>query len=122
MVFGTARADTLIRDGQLAEFKRLICEAPCRYDPAFQWGVCQRLGVIAGDSKWDPETRQSAIAFLGEMYRDDIAWGDQPNVKQWIVNILIQMSSVPGVETQCNVKDTEYDGNRTDIAYLSRLL
>jgi len=94
-------ADTLIRDGQLAEFKRLICEAPCRRDPAFQWGICQRLGFIAGDSKWDPETRQSAIVFLGEIYRDDVIWGDQPNVKPWIVNILMQLSSVHGGEMLC---------------------
>ena len=94
-------ADTLIRDGEVAEFKRLICEAPCRYDAAFQWGVCQRLGAIAGDTRWDSETRQSAIAFLGVIYRDDFVWGDQPIVKQWIVNILMQLSSVPVGDMQC---------------------
>jgi len=46
----------------------------------------------------DPETRQSAIAFLGEMYQNDSVWGDQVNVKQWIVNILVQLSSLPGSE------------------------
>ncbi|KAK3813183.1 MAG: WD40-repeat-containing domain protein [Benniella sp.] len=93
-------ADTLIRDGQFAELKKLICEAPCRRDPAFQWGVCQRLGVIAADSKWDTETRQGAITFLGEIYRDDVVWGHQSNVKQWIVSILMQLSSIPGGENQ----------------------
>jgi len=94
-------ADALIREGQLASFKRLVCEAPCRRDAAFQWGVCQRLGVIAAESKWDFETRQCAIAFLGEMYRDDDVWGNQSNVKQWIVNILIQLSSLRGSEMKC---------------------
>jgi hypothetical protein len=94
-------ADTLIREGQLSEFKKLICEAPCRRDAAFQWGVCQRLGFIAGDSKWDLEIRQSAIAFLGEIYLDDITWSDQPNVKQWIVGILTQLSSLYSGENQC---------------------
>jgi len=31
-------ADTLIRDGQFAEFRKPVCSA-CRLDPAFQWGV-----------------------------------------------------------------------------------
>ena len=36
-------AEALLRSGQLANFRRLVCEAPCRLDPAFQWGVCQLL-------------------------------------------------------------------------------
>ncbi|KAF9958267.1 hypothetical protein BGZ70_009253, partial [Mortierella alpina] len=31
-------SDTFIRNGQLAQFKRLVCEAPCRRDAAFQLG------------------------------------------------------------------------------------
>ncbi|KAF9349015.1 hypothetical protein BGX34_002105, partial [Mortierella sp. NVP85] len=83
-------ADILIRDGELASFKKLVCEAPCRLDVAFQWGVCQRLGEIAANSVWDAGTRRSAIAFLGEIYRDDEEW-KHPSVKQWILNILMQM-------------------------------
>ncbi|KAF9350582.1 hypothetical protein BGX34_001142, partial [Mortierella sp. NVP85] len=93
-------ADTLIRDGQLAEFRKLVCEAPCRYDAAFQWGVCQRLGEVASNSMWDAETRRSAIGFLAEMYQNDEEWGDQANVKQWIVSILMKLSSLPGIEMQ----------------------
>jgi len=94
-------ADTLIRDGQLAEFRRLVCEAPCRRDAAFQWGLCQRLGEVAINSLWTAETRQSAIAFLGEIYQNDPVWGYQANVKQWILNILMQMSSGSGSVAQC---------------------
>jgi len=94
-------ADTLIRDGHFAEFKKLAYEAPCRRDPAFQWGVCQRLGEVAACSTWDTETRQHAIAFLVEIYQNDTVWGHQENVKQWIVAILIQLSSLPGGEAQC---------------------
>ncbi|KAK3813343.1 MAG: hypothetical protein J3Q66DRAFT_371880 [Benniella sp.] len=108
-------ADTLIREGQLSEFKKLICEAPCRCDPAFQWGVCQRLGFIAADSMWDLETRQSAIAFLGEIYRDDVAWGYQPNVKQWIVNILMQLTSLPGSDIQCSPSLLDRVQERPDV-------
>ncbi|KAK3821661.1 MAG: WD40-repeat-containing domain protein [Benniella sp.] len=86
-------ADILIRDGELATFKRLVCEAPCRLDPAFLWGVCQRLGEMAANPIWDDNTRQSAVAFLGEIYRDDEAWGRHAIVKQWILNILMQLFS-----------------------------
>ncbi|KAF9347919.1 hypothetical protein BGX34_002810, partial [Mortierella sp. NVP85] len=97
-------ADELIRDGQLAVFRKLVCEAPCRRDAAFQWGVCQRLGQIAANSMWNAETRHNAIAFLGEMYRDDEVWGSQVSVKQWIVNILLQLSTVHGSEMQSPAK------------------
>ncbi|KAG0214595.1 hypothetical protein BGX31_001056 [Mortierella sp. GBA43] len=88
-------ADTMIQEGQLAEFRKLICEAPCRRDPAFQWGVCQRLGELAANTVWDIETRRSAIMFLREIYCDDVEWGQQATVKQWILGILIQLSSTP---------------------------
>jgi hypothetical protein len=86
-------ADSLIRDGELATFKKFVCEAPCRLDPAFQWGVCQRLGEIAVNPVWDEDIRRNAIAFLGEIYRDDAVWGRQPSIKQLIVNILMQLAS-----------------------------
>ncbi|KAG0233892.1 hypothetical protein BGX31_004753 [Mortierella sp. GBA43] len=93
-------ADTMIQAGQLAEFRRLICEAPCRRDMAFQWGVCQRLGDIAANPQWDLEARQGAVAFLAEIYKDDIEWGQQVAVKQWILNILMQLSSRSGGDIQ----------------------
>ncbi|KAF9361730.1 hypothetical protein BGX34_006953 [Mortierella sp. NVP85] len=71
-------ADVLIRDGELATFKELVCKAPCRLDPAFQWGVCQRLGEIASNPKCDMDIAESAIAFLAEIYQDDTVWGRQP--------------------------------------------
>jgi hypothetical protein len=94
-------ADMLILNGELAEFRKLVCEAPCRRDAAFQWGVCQRLGEVAANTAWDVETRRSAIAFLVEIYQNDTVWGDQANVKQWVVNILMQLASLPGGEMQC---------------------
>ncbi|KAF9362350.1 hypothetical protein BGX34_006340 [Mortierella sp. NVP85] len=93
-------ADALIQDGELATFRKLVCEASCRYDPAFQWGVCQRLGEIAANPMWDAGTRQSAILFLGEMYRHDEAWGQHASVNRWILNILMQLSSKSGT-SQC---------------------
>ena len=90
-------ADTLIRDGELATLKRLVCEAPCRFDPAFQWGLCQRLGEIAANPMWDADVHRGAITFLGEIYRSDSVWGRQPSVMRWIINILMQLASSPGV-------------------------
>ncbi|KAI8345545.1 hypothetical protein B0O80DRAFT_431592 [Mortierella sp. GBAus27b] len=89
-------ADALIRDGELSTFKELVCEAPCRRDLAFQWGVCQRLGEIASNPMWSADSRQSAVAFLGEMYRNDIVWGQHAPVKQLIINILMQLASALG--------------------------
>ncbi|KAF9349120.1 hypothetical protein BGX34_002022 [Mortierella sp. NVP85] len=94
-------ADVLIRDGRFADFRKLVCEVPCRRDAAFQWGICQRLGEIAANPNWDLEIRQSAIAFLGEIYRNDAVWGYQSTVKQWILNILMQLSTLPGDGNQC---------------------
>jgi hypothetical protein len=94
-------ADTLIRDGQLASFRTLVCEAPCRRDPAFQWGVCQRLGEMVVNSLWDADTRRGAVAFLLEIYQNDAVWGDQATVKRWVLNILMQISSLPGIEAEC---------------------
>jgi len=94
-------ADALIRDGSFIEFKKLVRDAPCRRDAAFQWGVCQRLGDVAASSEWNGEVRRSAIAFLGEIYRDDVTWGDHTFVKQWTLSILMQLTLVPGNEIQC---------------------
>ncbi|KAF9984884.1 hypothetical protein BGZ65_012345, partial [Modicella reniformis] len=64
-------ADILIQNGQFVKFKKLVCEVPCRCNPAFQWGLCQRLGEVAANPMWDLETRQSAVAFLGEIYPNE---------------------------------------------------
>jgi hypothetical protein len=98
--------DALICDGLLFDLKRLVCEAPCRRDAAFQWGVVQRLGNVAADVKWDVETRRGATTFLGEMYRDDAQWGQQPTVKQWILDTLMKISSVTDDEGQCKWRTT----------------
>ncbi|KAG0195985.1 Transducin (beta)-like 1 X-linked receptor 1, partial [Mortierella sp. GBA30] len=85
-------ADTLIQNGELTKFKTLVCEAPCRRDLAFQWGVCQRLGHLAADPVSDDVSRKDAIAFLGEMYWNDEEWGQEPRIKQCVLDILLQLS------------------------------
>ncbi|KAF9346759.1 hypothetical protein BGX34_003636 [Mortierella sp. NVP85] len=101
-------ADALIRDGELATFRNLVCKAPCRCDPAFQWGVCQRLGEMAANPMWDATTRRNAIELLGEIYRDDEIWGQQAIVKQWVLNILMQLAtpSESALELQVTVSES----------------
>jgi hypothetical protein len=94
-------ADALIRDAEFATFKKLACEVPCRHDAAFQWGVCQRLGEVAANPMWDSVTRRNAIEFLGEIYSNDAIWGQESSVKQWILNILMQLSTSTGSSMQC---------------------
>ncbi|KAG0003313.1 hypothetical protein BGZ79_001156 [Entomortierella chlamydospora] len=83
--------DRLLQEGRFSEFERLIREAPCRLDPAFQWGVCQRLGELATNTAWDPKARECAVIFLGELYKDDTTWGPQASIKQWVLVILNQV-------------------------------
>jgi hypothetical protein len=93
-------AESLLRSGQLANFKRLVCEAPCRLDPVFQWGVCQLLGDVASDSIWDVETRQGAIMFLGELYSNGATWETQADVQEWILVILMKLASLSENDVQ----------------------
>ncbi|KAK3805037.1 MAG: hypothetical protein J3Q66DRAFT_393564 [Benniella sp.] len=86
-------AESLLRSGQLANFKRVVCEAPCRMDPVFQWGVCQLLGEVAADSMWDAKTRQGAIMFLREIYSNRAEWESQSRVQEWILVILMKLSA-----------------------------
>ncbi|KAK3823279.1 MAG: WD40-repeat-containing domain protein [Benniella sp.] len=117
-------ADVLIRDGELATFRELVCKAPCRRDPAFQWGVCQRLGEIATNSVWGPDTRRDAIAFLGVMYRNDEVWGQHASVKQWILSILMQLSTSSGTGFQLHasvadamLQELETSGDDKQVLY-----
>ena len=85
--------DTLIDGGELAKLRVLVCEAPCRLEIAFQWGVCQRLGNLANYPLWNRETRREAIQFLGEIYRGDSDWGRSPLIKGYILDLLKQLST-----------------------------
>jgi len=90
--------ELLLRNGELIKFKTLVCEAPCRRDPAFLWGVCQGFGELASDSRWEADARQGAIAFLGEIYQNDIEWGQEPQIKQCILDILLRLACASDVE------------------------
>jgi len=93
-------AESLLRSGQLFNFKQLVCNAPCRLDPVFQWGVCQLLGEVAIDSMWDAKTRRSAVIFLGEIHSNKAAWKSHTNVQEWILVILMKLGSTDGSDIQ----------------------
>ena len=93
-------AEALLRSGQLANFRRLVCEAPCRLDPAFQWGVCQLLGDVATDTMWDAKARRGAVMFLGEMYNNKTVWKIQADVQERVIVILIKLVSLTRNDVQ----------------------
>ncbi|KAF9916261.1 hypothetical protein BX616_004205 [Lobosporangium transversale] len=88
------RVDAFLQLGELTNFRTLVCEAPCRREPAFQWGLCQRLGQIAADTRWNMKVRQYAVTFLGEMYKNDKDWGDYVGIKRCIIGILKRLTSL----------------------------
>jgi len=102
-------AESLLRSGQLTSFKRVVCEAPCRLDPAFQWGVCQLLGEVAADSSWDAKTRGSAVMLLGEMYINKTVWWSQADVQEWILVILMKLASSSEIDVQGKLLSTSFD-------------
>ncbi|KAF9561018.1 hypothetical protein EC968_005942 [Mortierella alpina] len=81
--------DRVIRDGQLSKFRTLVFDASCRRSLAFQWGVCQRLGDLAANPAWDPESCEEALEFLAEIYQNDADWGYHAHVKQKILDIFL---------------------------------
>ncbi|KAF9343806.1 hypothetical protein BGX34_006350, partial [Mortierella sp. NVP85] len=115
-------AESLLRSGQLSNFKRLVCEAPCRLNPVFQWGLCQLLGEVAADSTWDAKTRQSAVMFLGEIYGNRTAWESHVNVQEWIFVILMKLASSPVNDVQeaasCMMRQLESRANTQEQAFI----
>ncbi|KAF9346120.1 hypothetical protein BGX26_002396, partial [Mortierella sp. AD094] len=87
--------DMLIQKGRFAEFEKLVQDAPCRHEPAFLWGVCQRLKEIASNPVWDPKISKSAISFMADLYNDDPRRGCQTYIKRWILILLDQLAQSP---------------------------
>ncbi|KAG9063878.1 hypothetical protein KI688_003992 [Linnemannia hyalina] len=92
LVLLAARA--IVRDGRLADFNEIVCKANCRDDRDFQLGVCQILGELAVDPLWDSFTRRRATDFLGALCKATPGWKHHPEVKEWIVVILTQLSEL----------------------------
>ncbi|KAG9063893.1 hypothetical protein KI688_004007 [Linnemannia hyalina] len=99
-------ANALAQAGQLKDLNQLICEAPCRGDPLFQWGTCQLLGEIASDVIWDTSVRLQAIDLLGELYRNDPLWTQDPSVKTWMLNIIGHLGIIDDLAVRTRARAT----------------
>ncbi|KAF9140146.1 hypothetical protein BGX30_006977 [Mortierella sp. GBA39] len=85
-------ARVFIREGRLADFERVVYEAPCCREPEFQMGVCQLLGELAVDPIWELKTRQQAVNLLRQLYTSDTTWVVDTDVKVGILGILLCLS------------------------------
>ncbi|KAG0353226.1 hypothetical protein BGX24_007308, partial [Mortierella sp. AD032] len=81
-------ARVLVREGRLADFERVIYNAPCRHEHDFQRGISQLLGEMAMDPVWTEETRIHALELLGRLYRSEEQWISDAGVKETILGIL----------------------------------
>ncbi|KAG9070428.1 hypothetical protein KI688_007964 [Linnemannia hyalina] len=118
-------AHALAHSGQLQDLNRLICEAPCRRDPLFQWGICQLLGEIASDDIWDSPVRRQAVELLGDLFQNDPLWGEDESVRTWMLNINGQLGIVDDAAVSSSaialVKELQQDQPATTkLPYLLR--
>ena len=88
-------AQSMVQHGQLADFNKLVCEAPCSHRPLFQWGICQQLGEISVDPSWDVLTRGQAVKLLGEVYKTSGDSTEYKDVRRWMVTLLHRISDPP---------------------------
>ncbi|KAF9911822.1 hypothetical protein EC991_002125 [Linnemannia zychae] len=86
-------------NGRLADFSRVVLQAPCRYDANFQLGICRQLGEIAIDPLWGVEICQQAVLFLGTLCMDGADWKPQADIKHWIQNLLHHILSMSDSST-----------------------
>ncbi|KAG0204364.1 hypothetical protein BGX31_003182, partial [Mortierella sp. GBA43] len=104
--------DALLRGGRFKEFRKLALETPCRCHPAFQWGLCRLLWILAANAEWDTKTRLNAIEFLEDMHKNDTVWRQSTDIKDLIVTILIQLTSLPESIKQAAEKSLQQLGVR----------
>jgi WD40 repeat protein len=85
-----------IQYGRLAKFNKFVFEVFCCRSVEFQWGICLYLGEIAINPLWESSTREHAVEFLGEIYRNESLAPKKPDltVYSWILNVLRQVSEL----------------------------
>ncbi|KAG0049662.1 hypothetical protein BGZ83_005523, partial [Gryganskiella cystojenkinii] len=115
-------AQELVRNGQLADFNKLICEAPFRHRLLFLWGVCQLLAEIAIDPTWDMITRSQALKFLVEIHRITTNSSQYLDIRRWVVTLLGQISSLLAYRDSTgisNVNEAIVEQARTSVQGLT---
>ncbi|KAG0286169.1 hypothetical protein BGZ98_005189, partial [Dissophora globulifera] len=106
-------AESLVRNGQLSDFNKLVSTTPYLQEPVFQWGICQLLGEIAVDSIWEQDTRVQAIKFLAEMYRSITGSKRRQEIQKWILTILQQISGLSDIESYSTTDPLLKTGNES---------
>ncbi|KAG0288387.1 hypothetical protein BGZ97_006832 [Linnemannia gamsii] len=113
-----------IQNGRLSNFNRLVFEAPCSGDVEFQWGVCQLVGEVAVDPRWEVSTRQYATELLAELYRNNL----NKDLDIWILQIIRQVVTYSDAATSSHSQlllqslDKKGDiGNKPFTAMMQRL-
>ncbi|KAF9141589.1 Programmed cell death protein 6 [Mortierella sp. GBA39] len=107
-------AHVFVREGRLVEFNTLVCEAPCRFEVNFQYGICLILGEIIVSQLWDFDSRVSAIDFLGELYNVEAGRKNNFKIQMLVASILSQISkmSLPGVSMHAGVRLSNLQENQ----------
>ncbi|KAF9546834.1 hypothetical protein EC957_009285 [Mortierella hygrophila] len=105
-------ARVVISEGRLAEFRRIVYEAPCCHLQEFQWGICQLLGEIAMDPIWVMEIRLQAVYFLENLLRSDSEWTTDSSVKEAIRSILLRISTSGEKTIQIHFNSLSQDSRR----------
>ncbi|KAG0019120.1 hypothetical protein BGZ80_006265 [Entomortierella chlamydospora] len=97
--------DRLVQEGRFTDFEKLAREVPCQHNPAFRWGVCQRLGEIAMSTVWSHKIRKCAVDFLIQLYKEDASKDPQVNIKRLILCILSQLTKSSEDITEGSVRE-----------------
>ncbi|KAG0371996.1 hypothetical protein BGX24_000892, partial [Mortierella sp. AD032] len=105
-------ARVVISEGRLAEFRRIVYEAPCCHVQEFQLGICQLLGEIAMDSIWVMEVRMQAVYFLEDLLRSDTEWTTDSSVREAIRSILLRISMSEEKSIQMHFNSLSQDSRR----------
>ncbi|KAF9151533.1 hypothetical protein BG015_006554 [Linnemannia schmuckeri] len=109
-------AHALVQSGQLKDLNSLIYKAPCRHDPLFQWGICQLLAEIASDAVWDTNVRLKAVVLLGELYKNDLEWGQDGSVKTWMLSIIGQLGASSDQAVRDSARNLFKDVSQDEVA------
>ncbi|CAO3563693.1 unnamed protein product [Mortierella alpina] len=114
-------ARVFIREGQLADFKRVLLEAPCRDDPDFQWGMCQLLGEVAFDPYWEIDIRQQAVYLLSEIYTNDACRYPTASLRTWILIILcLVLEANRAIKGPSAILQQDLDKAKAEAARISK--
>ncbi|KAF9945606.1 hypothetical protein BGZ72_001178, partial [Mortierella alpina] len=105
-------ARVVISEGLLAEFRRIVYEAPCYRVQEFQWGICQLLGEIAMDPIWIMDIRLQAVDFLEDLLRSDSEWTTDSSVREAIRGILLRISTSEETAIRTHFNSLSQDSRR----------